>query len=127
MIDAETHRQLVLIVEDNETIRHAFTVLLEESGYRVAQAGSGEEALRIARSEQPGLILMDLGLPDMGGLEVTRQLKAEDDTRDITVVALTGRALGADQEACIDAGCNGYLSKPVDTRQLLSQIASYLG
>ncbi len=70
-------RPCILLVEDNETIRHAFAILLEDSGYDVLQAGSGAEALEIATREHPDLVLMDLGLPDINGLEVTRRLKAE--------------------------------------------------
>lgn len=116
----------ILIVEDNETIRDAFAILLEDSGYEVLQAGTGAEAMEIARERQPGLVLMDLGLPDQNGLEVTRRLKADPATAGIPVVALTGRALESDQEACLQAGCSGYLTKPVDTRQLLSAIPEYI-
>lgn len=116
----------ILIVEDNETIRDAFTILLEDSGYRVLQAGTGAEAIEVARDRRPGLVLMDLGLPDQNGLEVTRRLKADPATARIPVVALTGRALETDQEACFAAGCSGYLTKPVDTRRLLSKIPEYL-
>jgi two-component system cell cycle response regulator DivK len=120
-------RPLILLVEDNETIRHAFAILLEESGYRVLQAASGAEALDLSRRERPALALMDLGLPDQNGLDVTRQLKADPDTRDILVVALTGRALETDQAACLAAGCDGYLAKPIDTRMLLGKIPEFLG
>lgn len=116
----------ILIVEDNETIRGAFAILLEDSGYRVLQAGTGAEAIEVARDSQPGLVLMDLGLPDENGLSVTRRLKADPATARIPVVALTGRALETDQEACFQAGCSGYLTKPVDTRQLLSKIPEYI-
>jgi len=117
----------ILLVEDNETIRHAFTILLEESGYEVRQASSGVQALGAAESARPDLILMDLGLPDMSGLDVTRRLKSNPATRDVVVVALTGRALETDQQACFDAGCAGYLAKPVDTEQLLRRIPEFLG
>jgi CheY-like chemotaxis protein len=117
----------ILLVEDNETIRHAFTILLEESGYEVRQAASGGQALGAAESALPDLILMDLGLPDMSGLDVTRRLKANPATRDVVIVALTGRALETDQQACFDAGCAGYLAKPVDTEQLLRRIPDFLG
>jgi two-component system, cell cycle response regulator DivK len=113
---------LILFVEDNETIRSAFSVLLEESGYRVALAASGEEAIRLAEDRRPALILMDLGLPDINGLEATRRLKANPATQAIPVVALTGRALASDAEACFDAGCTAYFSKPVDTRELMRTI-----
>lgn len=117
---------LILLVEDNTTIRDAFAILLAESGYRVLEAGTGAEALERATRDLPDLILMDLGLPDFSGLEVTRRLRAHGPTRDIPVVALTGRALETDQAACLAAGCTGYLSKPVDTRKLLRTIPEYL-
>ena len=117
----------ILLVEDNETIRNAFGILLEDSGYRVVQAGTGREALEVAESEKPDLILMDLGLPDGNGLEVTRKLKANPATRASIVVALTGRALETDEQACLAAGCAGYMSKPIDTEQLLGRIPIYLG
>jgi CheY-like chemotaxis protein len=117
----------ILLVEDNQAVREAFAILLEETGYRVSKAASGGEALEIAHREPLDLILMDLGLPDLNGLEVTRRLKAHDSTRGIVVIALTGRALESDHQACIDAGCAGFLSKPVDANQLLSKIPRYLG
>lgn len=117
---------LILLVEDNQTIREAFRMLLEDHGYRVLEAGTGEEALSIAGSTPPELVLMDLGLPDMGGLEVTRRMKADPRTRGAAVVALTGRALDTDQAACLEAGCAGFLAKPIDTEQLLGRIPEFL-
>jgi two-component system, cell cycle response regulator DivK len=119
-------RPRVLLVEDNDTIRGAFAILLEESGYSVLQAGLGGDALRIAAEELPSLVLMDLGLPDLNGLEVTRRIKADVRTSRIPVVALTGRALDSDVEACQQAGCTGYFTKPVDTRLLLAELPKYL-
>ena len=116
----------ILLVEDNETIRHAFSILLEDSGYRVLQAGTGAEALETAKREKPEMVLMDLGLPDVNGLEVTRRLKADPDTRGVIVIALTGRALAMDQAACMEAGCAGYLSKPIDSQQLLQKLPEFL-
>lgn len=121
------HQPQILLVEDNETIRGAFGMLLEESGYRVLHAGSGAEAERIAAESQPDLILMDLGLPDGNGLDVTRRIKADSRTRDVPIVALTGRALETDRDACIRAGCVGYLTKPINTVKLLEQISSFIG
>ncbi|CAN5801017.1 response regulator [soil metagenome] len=116
----------ILLVEDNETIRRAFAILLEESGYDVLQAGSGREALEVSAKRAPHLVLMDLGLPDMNGLEVTRKLKSDPSTSGIVVVAITGRALESDERACREAGCSGYLAKPIDTQQLLSKISEFL-
>jgi two-component system, cell cycle response regulator DivK len=117
---------LILLVEDNETIRHAFSILLEDSGYRVHEAGTGAEAISAAERVKPDLILMDLGLPDMNGLEVTRRIRANPRTSEQIIVALTGRALETDQQACIAAGCTGYLAKPIDSEQLLNRIPEFL-
>lgn len=117
----------VLLVEDNATIRDAFGILLQESGYAVLQAGTGEDALRAARDSVPDLILLDLGLPDIPGLDVARRLSADAATAGIPILAITGRALETDRDACLEAGCTGYLTKPVDTRQLLRQVADHLG
>jgi CheY-like chemotaxis protein len=125
-LSAAATPHLILLVEDNETIRHAFGILLEESGYRVEQAGTGEEAMAKAESSPPDLILMDLGLPDIDGLELTRRLKSNPTTRNAVVVALTGRALEKDHAACVAAGCDGYLAKPIDTERLLRTIPEYL-
>lgn len=116
----------ILLVEDNDTIRNAFAILLEESGYAVLQARIGEDALRISRESGPDLVLMDLGLPDVNGLEVTRRLKADEATRAIPIVALTGRALEADRDACRAAGCSGYFTKPIDAASLLDVIPRVL-
>jgi two-component system cell cycle response regulator DivK len=117
----------ILLVEDNETIRHAFRILLEDSGYAVIEAASGDEALRQAAEEAPDVILMDLGLPDINGLEVTRRLRAAERTRETVVIALTGRALETDEDACIEAGCTAYISKPIDSAGLLRKIGEYVG
>jgi two-component system, cell cycle response regulator DivK len=117
---------LILLVEDNETIRRAVGILLEESGYRVTHANSGSAALENAEADPPDLVLMDLGLPDVNGLEVTRRLKANPTTRQAVVVALTGRALDSDAAACRAAGCAAYLAKPVDTHKLLKIIPELL-
>ncbi|MET0400529.1 MAG: response regulator [Longimicrobiaceae bacterium] len=117
----------VLLVEDNEAIRGAFSILLEESGYQVLAAASGAEALATAGARAPHLILLDLGLPDMSGLEVARALRARDGTRETPIVALTGRALETDEEACRAAGCTDYLTKPINTEQLLTVLEGYLG
>ncbi len=123
---AEPDAPLILLVEDNQMIREAFSFLLQEYGYRVVEAGTGEEALSIAGTTSPDLVLMDLGLPDIGGLEVTRRMKADPATSGSAIVALTGRALEADQEACFSAGCTGFLVKPVNTEQLVDRIPEFL-
>lgn len=119
-------RTLILLVEDNDSIRGAFGVLLEEYGYRVEEAATGAEALEKAAASNPSIILMDLGLPDLHGLEVTRRLKADPRTRESAVIALTGRALETDAAACMEAGCVAYLAKPVNADQLLGLIREVL-
>lgn len=123
---AEEQFPTILLVEDNEAIRGAFTILLQESGYRVLAASTGRDAVDTATRELPDLVLLDLGLPDIGGLEVARTLRGRAGTREIPIVALTGRALEVDQEACFAAGCTGYLTKPIDTEQLLRILPTFL-
>ena len=123
---SDSNGATILLVEDNETIRHAFSILLEDSGYRVLQAGTGQEALAAAKRDRPHLVLMDLGLPDLSGLEVTRRLKADPETRAVIVVALTGRALETNQNECLAAGCAAYFSKPIDSENLLRRLPELL-
>lgn len=100
--------------------------LLEAHGYRVLQAQNGPDALLLAEQEQPDLILMDIQLPGMDGLEVTRHLKNSDQTREIDVVALTAHAMRGDEERAREAGCSGYIAKPIDTRNFVTTISGYL-
>ncbi|HEX8320138.1 response regulator transcription factor [Longimicrobium sp.] len=116
----------ILLVEDSEAIRTAFTILLEDAGYRVMGAGMGGEALRMAGEHAPDLVLLDMGLPDMSGLDVVRRLKANPATVDIPVVALTGRDEDADRQACLAAGCAAYLVKPVDTQRLVRDLPGFM-
>lgn len=119
-------RPLVLLVEDSEPIRSAFTILLEESGYAVAGAGTGAEAVRLALSHPPDLVLLDLNLPDRSGRSVAAELKAAASTARVPIVALTGRDDEAERAAALDAGCAAYLVKPVDTRALLRALPGYI-
>jgi CheY-like chemotaxis protein len=117
---------LVLVVEDSDAIRAAFTILLEESGYAVAAAATGIDAVRLAAERPPDLVLLDLGLPDISGLEVTRRIKADPATARIPLVALTGRDDAADRDALLAAGCADYLVKPVDTQSLIRALPNYI-
>jgi len=119
-------RPLVLVVEDSDAIRTAFTILLEESGYTVAAAPNGTEAVRLAGERSPDLVLLDLGLPDISGLDVARRIKADPATRGIPVVALTGRDDAADREALLSAGCSAFWLKPVDTQALIRSLPGYI-
>jgi CheY-like chemotaxis protein len=117
---------LVLVVEDSEAIRAAFTILLEESGYAVAAAATGAEALRLAAERNPDLVLLDLGLPDMSGLDVARVIRSNPATASIPLVALTGRDDETDRGALLAAGCAAYLVKPVDTQRLIHALPGYI-
>ncbi|HEU4454467.1 MAG TPA: response regulator [Longimicrobium sp.] len=119
-------RPLVLVVEDSDPIRAAFTILLEESGYDVAAAGTGADAVRMATEQTPDLVLLDLGLPDTSGLDVALRIKADPRSAKIPVVALTGRDADADRDALLAAGCAAYLVKPVDTQALLRSLPGYI-
>jgi two-component system cell cycle response regulator DivK len=116
----------ILIVDDNPTNLKLARVLLAGEGYAVRTAASAAEALDALRAVRPRLILMDLQLPDLDGLELTRRLKADQKTRDIVIVALTAYAMKGDDERARAAGCDAYVSKPIDTRALPSLLADLL-
>jgi DNA-binding response OmpR family regulator len=126
MIDASVNRRL-LLVEDDPLLRDALVLLLENSGFAVHEAGNGAAALRTAAEHRPDLMLLDLGLPDMAGLDVVRQLKADPITAGIIVLAVTGRAGSEERTRCLSAGCDGYLVKPVPPRELVRVIREKLG
>lgn len=123
----ETRRPTILLVEDDALLRDAFRLLLEDSGYRVVEAGTAGEAIEATSADPPSLVLLDLGLPDRPGLDVARAMRDTPATREIPVVALTGRVGADERRACLDAGCNMYLAKPVEPKQLLRRIAEVLG
>lgn len=113
----------ILIAEDERDIRELVVFTLELlGGHTVLQAADGEEALAIAQSEHPDLILLDMRMPRMGGLETCRRLKALADVRDIPVVILSARGLDDEVQAGLDAGASAYLVKPFDTDQLVSDV-----
>ena len=116
----------VLVVEDVELNRDLLVQLLEDR-YRLLLAGDGEEALRMAAQARPDLILMDLSLPRMDGWEATRRLKADADLSGIPVVALSSRAMLSDEERARAAGCDDYLTKPLDETLLFQTLEKHLG
>ena len=116
----------ILVVEDNVMNLELVSDLLEAHGYRVLQAQGGAEAITLAQKEQPNLILMDLQLPEMDGLEITRLLKRNPLTEGIIVVALTAHAMLGDEEKAREAGCSGYIAKPINTRGFADVIAGFL-
>jgi len=121
-----SRRRCVLIVEDNALNMKLFSAMIASQGYDVLQAGNGRGALEIARQQHPDLIIMDLQLPDMSGLDVTRSLKAGEDTRDIAIIATTAYALRGDEEKIRASGCDGYMAKPIAVSEFLGLIDSLI-
>ena len=118
--------EAILIVDDNPTNLKLVRILLQGEGYDARTATDAEEALELLKSFHPCLILMDVQLPGMDGLELTRRLKANADTREIIIVGLTAYAMKGDEQKVLAAGCDGYVSKPIDTRSLPRLVAEYL-
>lgn len=118
--------ETILIVDDNPANLKLARVLLEGEGYRVATAVDAEDALSVLRELTPQLILMDIQLPGMDGIELTRRLKTAAATRDIIIIALTAYAMKRDEERARAAGCDGYISKPIDIERLPLAIAGHL-
>ena len=123
---AASARRRVLIVEDNALNMKLFSAMIVSQGYEVLQASDGRGALDVARQAHPDLIIMDLQLPDMSGLDVTRSLKADADTRDIAILATTAYALRGDEETIRASGCDGYMAKPIAVSEFLGLIDSLI-
>ena len=120
-------KKTVLIVEDNELNMKLFNDLLEAHGYTTLQTKDGRQALSIARTHRPDLILMDIQLPEVSGLEVTKWLKEDDDLHVIPVIAVTAFAMKGDEERIRQGGCEAYISKPISVPRFIETIKSYLG
>jgi CheY-like chemotaxis protein len=116
----------ILIVDDNLSNLKLVRILLSAEGYDVRTATDAPKALDAIREARPRLILMDIQLPGMDGLTLTRQLRADPATRDIRVLALTAYAMRGDDQRALDAGCDGYIPKPIDTRALPKIVAEHL-
>ena len=116
----------VLIVEDNDLNMKLFHDLLEAHGYDTLQTKDGMEALKLARQHHPDLILMDIQLPEVSGLEVTKWLKEDDDLKSIPVVAVTAFAMKGDEERIREGGCEAYISKPISVSHFLETIRGLL-
>lgn len=117
----------VMIVEDNELNMKLFNDLLESRGYSVIQTRSGLEALDLAKAHHPDLILMDIQLPEVSGLVVTKWLKDDDEVAHIPIIAVTAFAMKGDEERILQGGCEGYISKPISVHHFLETIARYIG
>ncbi len=116
----------VLYIEDNVENRTLVKRVLEVEGYVVLEAGDGREGLRMVREEAPDLILMDINLPEVDGYEITARLRQMEGLNNIPIVALTANVLKGDRERSLDAGCDGYIQKPIDVDLLPAQIAAFL-
>ncbi len=117
----------VMIVEDNELNMKLFNDLLESRGYSIIQTRNGMEAIGLARAHHPDLILMDIQLPEVSGLEVTKWLKEDNELRAIPVVAVTAFAMKGDEERIREGGCEAYLSKPISVGKFIETIRHFLG
>lgn len=116
----------ILVVDDNPVNLKLASDVLESEGYEVARAIDAESARRILAQRKPALILMDIALPGMDGLTLTRLIKDDDALRDIPVVAMTAFAMKGDEQRALDAGCDGYIAKPIDVRSFARTVASHL-
>ena len=119
-------RKCVLVVEDNELNMKLFAAMITSLGYEVLQAANGLRALDLAHRRHPDLIVMDLQLPDMSGLDVTHTLKAADDTREIPIIATTAYASLADAQMIRASGCDAYMAKPIAITEFLELVASFI-
>lgn len=116
----------ILVVEDNDMNMELAEYLLEEGGFAILKASSGEDALALTQHTLPDLILMDLHLPGLDGISVVRRMKSEERTRSIPILALTAHAMRGDRERFLEAGCDGYISKPIDVKTFVTAIRSHL-
>ena len=119
-------KKRILVVEDNLLNLELVTDLLEADGFIVCHAHTAEEGFRAARELSPDLILMDLSLPGLDGLAATRALKTDPATRHLTIIALTAHAMKGDEALALGAGCDGYLTKPIDTRTFAAKVAAFV-
>jgi len=123
----DTASKLILIVEDNELNMKLLCDVLESQGYRIVATGSGLSAVELAVQHRPDLILMDIQLPDVSGLDATRQLKERAETRSIPIIAVTAFAMSGDERTILAGGCDGYISKPIRLREFLATVARMVG
>lgn len=125
-LDVDARSKTVLIVEDNELNMKLFNDLLEAHGYRTLQTRDGMEALTLARRHHPDLILMDIQLPEVSGLEVTKWMKEDEELRCIPVIAVTAFAMKGDDEKIRSGGCEAYMAKPISVARFLETVGRFL-
>jgi two-component system cell cycle response regulator DivK len=116
----------ILLIEDNAQNRYLVTFILEARGWEVIHAADGPSGLELAATSDPALILLDIQLPGMDGYDVARALRADPKLDAVPVVAVTSYAMAGDRERCIEAGCNGYLEKPIDPLTFAAQVESFI-
>ncbi len=116
----------ILLVEDDQAITNLIVILLEREGYEVITSPTAETGIALATARSPDLVLMDIALPGMDGLEATRILKTQEATRVVPVVALTAQARKEDAERAARAGCDGFIPKPLSTKEFLAEIAGHI-
>jgi two-component system cell cycle response regulator DivK len=116
----------ILVVDDNQDSRELVVKVLKNRGYQMIEAADGEDALEKAAAENPDLILMDISIPKINGYEVTRRLKSQMNFKNTPIIALTAHAMKGDREKALEAGCDGYISKPINIHEIPDQIQSYL-
>ncbi len=118
--------KMILLIEDDQTVSNLIVILLEREGYQVLTASTAETGIGLAARRPPDLVLMDIALPGMDGLEATQILKAAPATRTVPIVALTAQARREDAEKAARAGCDGFIAKPLSTRAFLAEVADHL-
>jgi len=116
----------ILVIEDNETNLYLIRFMLEKSGYEVIEAREGAAGVELAIKEKPDLIIMDIQLPDIDGLEATKRIRATEADGDIPIIALTSFAMAGDRERALAAGCTGYIEKPINPETFMAEIEKYL-
>ncbi len=116
----------ILVVEDNTSNRYLIQFLLAQEGYTVIEANNGEEGVELALQEKPDLVLMDIQLPGIDGLEATRRIRQGEAGHDMPIIAVTSYAMTGDREKVLAAGCTGYIEKPIDPDTILDEITAYL-
>ena len=116
----------ILIVEDDDLLRDAFKILLEDAGYQVLEAATAADAMDTAQRRLPALVILDMGLPDRSGIDVVKEMRRDPDLIDTPVIALTGRVGETEKQACLEAGCDRYLAKPIAPTDLLKELPELL-
>jgi two-component system cell cycle response regulator DivK len=116
----------ILIVEDNDLNMKLFNDLLQAHGYGTLQTKDGREALNLAKEHRPDLILMDIQLPEISGLDITKMIKSDDDLKHTPVIAVTAFAMKGDEEKIREGGCDGYIAKPISVPNFLETVAKFL-